>query len=107
MNGNLRVDDMAAEVLTRQARTRAESTSEPYEAALAAVLETEAGRQLEELRVGRHGGDWVQRWQEDLPRERAGERVRLRQDALGRTRETQRSLWTGKKNYRPRPRINP
>ena len=52
MHRNMRVDDLAAEVLTRQARIRAERTGEAFKAALEAVLETEAGPQLEELRDG-------------------------------------------------------
>ncbi len=78
MNRNIRVDDLAAEILARQARTRAKRTGEPFEAALEVVLETEAGRQLEELRDGAHRGESAGRWQEGLPRERAEERVRAR-----------------------------
>ena len=78
MHRNMRVDDLAAEVLTRQARIRAERTGEPFKAALEAVLETEAGRQLEELRDGPRGRESARRWQEELPRERAEERIRAR-----------------------------
>ena len=79
MHRNMRVDDLAAEVLTRQARIRAERTGEPFKAALEAVLETEAGRQLEELRDGPRGRESARRWQQELPRERAEERIRARE----------------------------
>ena len=49
MHENQRVADMAVEVLARQASARAERTGEPFEVALKAVRETEAGRQLEDL----------------------------------------------------------
>ena len=68
------VADMANEVLARQARARAERTGEPFDEALKAVLETEAGRQLGELREGPHGHEKADQWQEDLTRERAEER---------------------------------
>ena len=74
MHENQRVADMAVEVLTRQAEARAERTGEPFEGALKAVLETEAGRQLEELRDGPHHDESAKRWQEDLPRKRTEER---------------------------------
>jgi hypothetical protein len=71
---NQRVANMADEVLARQARERARRTGEPFEEALEAVLRTEAGRQLEDLRDGPHGGERAQEWQEDMSRERAEER---------------------------------
>lgn len=80
MHRNMRVDDLAAEVLTRQARARAEQTGEPFEAALEVVLETEAGRQLEDLRDGPHHGETAQRWQESISRERAKERAQVRRE---------------------------
>jgi hypothetical protein len=76
MQKNQRVSDMAVDVLARQAGVRAQRTGEPFEEALKAVLETEAGRQLGELRGGPHRGEEAQRWQEDLPRERIEERHR-------------------------------
>ncbi len=69
-----KVADMADEVLSRQARARAERTGEPFDEALKAVLETEAGRQLGELRQGPHGHERADQWQEELARERAQER---------------------------------
>ncbi len=54
------VSDMANEVLVRQAKARAKQTGETFEEALEAVLETEAGSQLRDLREGpaprREGG---------------------------------------------------
>jgi hypothetical protein len=70
-----KVSDMADEVLARQARARAERTGEPFDEALKAVLETEAGRQLGELREGPHGHEKADQWQEGLARERAEERA--------------------------------
>ena len=67
---------MAEEVLSRQAQTRAKRTGEPFEEALKAVLETEAGQQLGELRDRSHRHDGAREWQESLPRERAEERWR-------------------------------
>jgi hypothetical protein len=52
-----KVADMADEVLARQARARAERTGGSFEEALKAVLETEAGRQLGELRAERAAGE--------------------------------------------------
>jgi hypothetical protein len=70
-----KVAEMADEVLARQARTRAERTGESFEEALKVVLETEAGRQLGELRAGPHGREKANQWQEGLARERAEERA--------------------------------
>jgi hypothetical protein len=90
MQENQRVADMADEVLARQAGSRAERTGEAFEVALIAVLETEAGRQLGELRDGPHRGELAQRWQENLPRERAEERSRARREELAWQREQER-----------------
>ncbi len=84
MQKNQRVADMAVDVLARQAGTRAKQTGEPFEEALEAVLETEAGRQLGELRDGRHGDEKADDWQEDLVRDRKRKRAeerRREQDA--------------------------
>ena len=75
MKKKQRVAEMADEVLARQARTRAERTGESFEEALRVVLETEAGRQLGELREGSHGHEKANQWQEGLHRERAEERA--------------------------------
>jgi hypothetical protein len=76
MTKNKRVADIADEVLEPQARDRAEWIGEPFEEALKAVLETEASRQLEELRDGPHSGEWAQEWQENIHQERTEERHR-------------------------------
>ena len=78
MYRNIRVDDLAAEVLARQARIYAEKSGEPYDAAMRLVLETEAGRQLEELRAGPHRDESARRWHENLQREQAEHRARSR-----------------------------
>ena len=81
------VSEMVEEVLARQARARAERTGETFEEALKAVSETEAGRQLQELRDGPHHDEGVERWQEDLLRARAKERSRDRLEKRGPARE--------------------
>lgn len=86
MHENKKVSEMADEVLRRQARVRAERSGEPFEGALEAVLRTEAGRRLEELRDGPHGDEEVDRWQEGLPRKRARERERDRAEKRTRAR---------------------
>jgi hypothetical protein len=75
MQKNQRVNDMAIDVLAHQAGTRAKSTGEPFEEALKSVLETEAGRQLGELRDGPHRDERAEDWHEDLVRERKRERA--------------------------------
>lgn len=70
---------MAGEVLVRQAAARARRTGESLEEALAAVLGTEAGRQLQKLRDGPHRYKRADEWQANIARERAEERS----EALG------------------------
>jgi hypothetical protein len=67
--------EMANEVLMRQAKARAERSGEPIEEAMEAVLNTEAGEQLRELRDGPHGEESVEEAQVEAARERAKERV--------------------------------
>jgi hypothetical protein len=69
------VAEMANEVLMRQAKARAERRGEPIEEAMEAVLGTEAGQQLLELRDGPHGEEGVEEAQVDAARQRAQERV--------------------------------
>ena len=69
------VADMAAEVLARQAKARAARTGESFEDALKAVLRTQAGRQLEELRIGLHRRERAEEWQANVARKRAEERA--------------------------------
>jgi hypothetical protein len=87
MQENQRVSEMAVEVLARQASIRAQHTGEPLEAALKAVLGTEAGRQIAQLRDGGHRDKEAKRWQEALPQKRAKERKQARQEALNRARQ--------------------
>jgi hypothetical protein len=91
MHRNQRVADMADEVLARQSVARAKRTGEPFDQALKAVLETEAGRQLKELRDGPHRDERAQDWQEDLVRERA--RERKREQAEERKQAEQATAW--------------
>ena len=74
------VADMVDEVLARQATVRARRSGESLEDALDAVVHTEAGRQLQELRDGPHGSERADEWQENLGRCRAEERVALNTD---------------------------
>jgi hypothetical protein len=69
------VSGMANEVLVRQAKARAEQTGETLEEAMEAVLETEAGSQLRDLREGPHRDEKADEWQEGVARERAEERT--------------------------------
>ncbi len=66
---------MANEVLVRQAKARAKRTGETLEEALEAVLETEAGSQLRDLREGSHRDEKADEWQEGVAHERADERT--------------------------------
>ena len=92
MHENQRVADMADEVLVRQAKVRVEGTGEPFEVALKAVLETEAGRQLRKLHDGPHRGERAFQWQEDLTRGRRQERVRAARDQFMLMEAEQREL---------------
>src|ERR671913_1014691 len=74
MQQNQSVSEMATEVLARQAAARAKRTGESLEAALRAVLQTEAGRRLGQLRDGEHRDERAKQWQPSLARERAEER---------------------------------
>ena len=84
------VAEMANEVLMRQARIRSERSGEPIEVAMEAVLNTEAGNQLRDLRNGPHGEESVEETQVGVARERARKRVedlgkRLGEDPEGPT----------------------
>jgi hypothetical protein len=87
MQKNQRVTDMAVEVLARQVGARVRRTGEAFEVALKAVLETEAGQQLAELRDGPHGGEKAEDWQEDLAHKRAQERKREQAEEKQRAQE--------------------
>ena len=75
MQSEQTVAEMANEVLTRQAESEAERSGEPIEEAMGAVVETEAGKQLADLRDGPHGEEGVEEWQVGLAQERAQERA--------------------------------
>jgi hypothetical protein len=73
MRAEQTVNEMAQEVLSRQARALAQRTGEPLLEALEVVLETPAGRQLEELRSGPHQEEEARYWQANLLFERVSE----------------------------------
>ncbi len=75
MHDDRSVAEMANEVLMRQAKVRADRSGEPIEEAMEAVLNTEAGKQLRELRDGPHSEESLEEAQVDAARERAQERV--------------------------------
>ena len=87
MDHDQNVSDMANEVLTRQAKVRAERTGEPLEEARAAVLKTEAGQQLRTLREGPYRDERAGEWQEGMAQKRAEERSRARQEERSRARQ--------------------
>jgi hypothetical protein len=92
MHKNQSVAELAVDVLARQAGDRAKRTGEPFEEALKSVLETEAGRQLGQLRDGPHRDEKAEDWQEDLVQERARER-RKRERAEEKSRAQQAATW--------------
>jgi hypothetical protein len=75
MRAEQTVKEMAQVVLSRQARTLAQRTGEPFVEALEAALETPAGRQLEELRSGVHQDEEARYWQANLLFERVSEQA--------------------------------
>ena len=75
MHDDRSVEEMAQEVLMRQAKARADRCGEPIEEALKAVLKTEAGAQLRELRDASHDEESVEEWQLSMARDRAQERA--------------------------------
>lgn len=89
------VSEMVEEVLARQAEALAERAGLSYESALAAVLQTGAGRQLGELRDGPHRHERASNWQMGLIWERARGRLgRLTaSEARPRPAEERRYSW--------------
>ena len=83
MHDDRSVEEMAGEVLMRQAKVRAARTGESIEEALEAVLNTEAGAQLRELRDVPRDEESVEEWQVGMARERARERAEERAEDLG------------------------
>jgi hypothetical protein len=75
MRAQQTVNEMAEEILSRQARALAQQTGEPLAEALEAVLETPAGHQLEELRGGPHQHEEARYWQANLLFERVTEQA--------------------------------
>jgi hypothetical protein len=75
MRAEQTVNEMAQEVLLRQAMAQAQRTGEPFVEALEAVVQTPAGRQLEELRCGVHQDEEMRYWQANLLFERVSEQA--------------------------------
>ena len=75
MRAEQTVNEMAQVVLWRQARTQAQRTGEPFVEMLEAVVETPAGRQLEELRCGVHQHEEARYWQANLLFERVSKQA--------------------------------
>ena len=75
MRAEQTVSEMAQEFLSRQARALARRTGGPFVEALEAVLQTLAGRQLEELRCGPHQDEETRYWQANLLFERVSEQA--------------------------------
>jgi|SRR5215218_4634603 len=73
MRAEQTVEEMAEEVLGRQARALVDRTGQPFENALEAVSETDAGRQLRELADSKHYDQKAEEWQSSLPLKRAEE----------------------------------
>ena len=69
------LDEMAEEVLSRQTRAQVQRTGQSRAEARAAVIETPAGRQLEELRIGPHQDEEGRYWQANLLFERVSEQA--------------------------------
>jgi len=90
MQQNQSVSEMATEVLARQAGARAKQTGESLVEALRAVLQTEAGRRLGQLRDGDHRDERADQWQPSLQRERAEERRQAQLEERRRLREEER-----------------
>ena len=75
MRAEQTVNEMAQVVLWRQAKAQARRTGQSYASARAAVVETPAGRQLEELRSGAHQHEEVRYWQANLLFKRVSEQA--------------------------------
>jgi hypothetical protein len=69
------VVEMAEEVLSRQTRAQVQRTGQPHASARAAVIQTPAGCQLEELRSGAHRHEEARYWQANLRFERVSEQA--------------------------------
>ena len=68
------VEEMAREVLVRQAEALVDRTGQPFETSLESVAETQAGRQLRELANSAYSEQRAANWQASLPWQRAEKR---------------------------------
>ena len=75
MRAEQTVNEMAQVVLWRQAKAQAQRTGQSYASAHAAVIQTPAGCQLEELRSGAHRHEEVRYWQANLLFKRVSEQA--------------------------------
>ena len=75
MRAEQTVSEMAQEVLWRQAKAQARRTGQSHASARAAVIQTPAGCQLEELRCGVHQDEEMHYWQANLLFERVSEQA--------------------------------
>jgi hypothetical protein len=76
MRAEQTVNEMAEEVLSRQARAQVQRTGQSHASARAAAIQTPAGRQLEELRCGVHQHKEARYWQANLLFKRVSEQAR-------------------------------
>jgi cellobiose-specific phosphotransferase system component IIA len=91
MQQDQRVSGMALEVLARQASARSNRIGEPFEEALEAVLETEAGRRLRKLSEGPQRYESAHQWQQELPQKRAEERRQTRREGRRQAQQEEQS----------------
>ena len=75
MRAEQTVNEMAQVVLWRQAKAQAQRTGQSHASARAAVIQTPAGSQLEELRIGAHQHEEVRYWQANLLFKRVSEQA--------------------------------
>jgi hypothetical protein len=99
MRAEQTVDEMAEEVLKRQAKAMVAQTGERFESALEAVACTEAGQQLRELANGEHRQQKAQDWQVSVLWERTEDRLMhlVGSDTLARFAEERHYSWV--ENY--------
>jgi hypothetical protein len=93
------VDEMAEEVLKRQAKAMVAQTGQLFESALEAVACTEAGLQLRELANGEHRQQKAQDWQVSMLWERTEDRLMhlVGSDTFARFAEERHYSWV--ENY--------
>ena len=75
MRAEQTVNEMAQVVLWRQAKAQARRTGQTHASARAAVIQTPAGRQLEELRCGVHQHEQARYWRANLLLKRVSEQA--------------------------------